>query len=180
MVCAIIADVVPASTSDAAGIAIVLLGLGVVLSLGVAHRLAKLQYRLSSRREQTASRSLQAFGFGCVVFVLGLVLTSTRPFGIQPSSFTTVPPATATPKSLANHLGSSEPAEEAWDGTYVGSVHNASAGLNAKISINIQRQNKLAITGYFFVARPLYGSGPVQRQLSFRIVLPQLEMLLES
>ena len=66
---------------------------------------------------------------------------------IIPASPNTPKPATVAPTS------------ETWDGLYTGTVHNNS-GVDANITVII-KQSTAAITGYFSVKDPLYGSGPL-------------------
>jgi hypothetical protein len=48
-----------------------------------------------------------------------------------------------------------------WEGTYIGTAHNMSSGRDAEITVRITKNNNEAISGYFSVEPPLYGSGPL-------------------
>jgi TonB family protein len=71
----------------------------------------------------------------------------------------------ALPTPMVNAPESAQKSEgtvsESWDGTYKGTVHNKRYGVDADISVTLEKQNNASFNGHFSVKRPLYGSGPL-------------------
>ena len=173
---------------------------GVLLGFTVArYRLRIAQWTKTQRASGMLYEKVGAgAGIGFMLFLLSMLpimATLNKTYEMDPAAasgyISPIPRAATgvmkldpgTPKTTAPVAIKTAPAHgtfniQAWGGTYTGTVHNNGFGVDADITVTIDRQTSAAINGYFSVKRPLYGSGPltgasvINDTIEFHVVPP--------